>query len=258
MNPVTLDSDRAMSVLGVSGRLTHRTVKPGTAAGLFTNQKWISECRKIKGYGTGAEIQAEIRYDDLCGNGHNSFAITASVYTPASRRRCDIEAGGCLHKDIARVFPELAPLIKWHLFDSTGPMHYVANTLYHASDRDHNGLQAGEQRQIRNGRTGLPCWILETVGDAPRHVDSETQPAAPVSHYVPWMRTGEDKARNLDAARSCAVWPEATDDQLCAPRAELEVALIARLPALLEAFRAAIIGAGLALTPEDVLAMEAQ
>jgi hypothetical protein len=149
MNPVTLDSDRPMTVLGVTGRLTHRTVKPGLAPGLFTNQKWISELRTIKDYGAGADLRAEIRFDDSCGNGHNSFAITASIYTPASRRRSDIEAGGCLHDEIARVFPELAPLIRWHLFDTTGPMHYVANTLvrFSTSETGAPACRAGSSKR---------------------------------------------------------------------------------------------------------------
>lgn len=76
-------------------------------------------------------LTAHVRYDDSCGNGHNSFAITGDVVTPASKRRNGIEAGGMLHEEIERVFPELAPYLKWHLTGSDGPMHYVANTLWH-------------------------------------------------------------------------------------------------------------------------------
>jgi hypothetical protein len=83
--------------------------------------------RFIAGWGTNAQIKAEVRYDDECGNGHNSFAITGEIYRPGRR---DCEACGCLHEEIARVFPELAPFIKWHLSDTDGPMHYIANTLY--------------------------------------------------------------------------------------------------------------------------------
>lgn len=41
-----------------------------------------------------------------------------------------VESCGQLHKEIAKHFPELAPYIKWHLISTSGPMHYVANTLY--------------------------------------------------------------------------------------------------------------------------------
>lgn len=88
--------------------------------------------KPISGYGPGAQITATIRYDDDCGNGHNSFAITGEVVTPASKRQHDCEACGMLHTEISKAFPELRPLLKWHLTSSDGPMHYVANSLYWA------------------------------------------------------------------------------------------------------------------------------
>jgi hypothetical protein len=248
-----------MPMLGVPGRLTHRTTRAGQAPGLWFKQRWVSDPRPISGYGSGGLLQVEVRYDDELGNGRNSFAITATVTTPASIRQGDTAAGGCLHGDIARVFPELAPLIRWHLFDSDGPMHYIENTLYHASDRDHNGLTKGERQQIRNGKTGKLAWKLEKVGpdvDAPAHIYADEQPTPPDVRlvYVPWERIGEGKERDLKAARSCAAWPDATDEQLCAPRETLRAALEARLPALMAEFRAAIVSAGFALSPADLIA----
>jgi len=49
---------------------------------------------------------------------------------------------------------------------------------------------------------------------------------------------GEGKARELDAARSSAIWPDATDEDLTAPG--LEDRLLARLPKLMQEFRAAV------------------
>lgn len=68
---------------------------------------------------------ATVRYDDECKNGHNTFAITGEAKTKHST--C-----GCIHDDIAKHIPELAPYIKWHLVSSDGPMHYIANSMYHA------------------------------------------------------------------------------------------------------------------------------
>lgn len=48
------------------------------------------------------------------------------------------------------------------------------------------------------------------------------------------------KAREFDAARYHAIWPEATDEQLSLPKAELEKLLEARLPALMQEFKAAM------------------
>jgi len=188
--------------------------------------------RPVTGWGKNALIRAEVRYDDECGNGHNSFAITGEIYIPGKR---DCEAGGCLHDEIAKYFPELAPYIKWHLMSSDGPMHYIANTVYHASNRDFNGLLKGETRQIRNGKTGLPVWKLADI-DLPKYVDSAENPTQTVTlTYVPWNRVGEGKERDLDAARASAIWPEATDEELMAD--DLAEKLAARLPKLLEDFQ---------------------
>jgi hypothetical protein len=149
--------------------------------------------KPIDYYGIPATITAEVRYDDECGNGHNSFAITGTIRA-TDRRRVNPRdgghlAGGCLHDEIAAKFPDLAPFIKWHLSSSDGPMHYIANTVYHASDRDYNAT----------------AW-------------------------------SEGKARDLNAARHSAVWPEATDEELTAP--DLKAKLESRLPALLAAMQA--------------------
>lgn len=122
----------------------------------------------------GGWIKAEIRFDDRCRNGHDTFSITGDYYG----------TGGCIHGEIAEAFPELAPLIKWHLCSTDGPLHYVANTVYH----------------VQQGR--------------------------------------------LDYARNSAIWPDATDEQLTVPPAELKAALLDRLPALMAEFKAAMESVG--------------
>lgn len=190
---------------------------------------------------------ATVRWDDKCKNGRNSFSVTGTLYGPdrypgeettksLSGKTLWSCAGGCLHDEIRKRIPEIAHLIRWHLFDPHGPMHYVANTVYLAGDKDHHGLRKGDRRQIKNGRTGVPCWMLERSEDLPRYVDAETCPTATATlRYVPWERIGEGKARELDAARRVACWPDATDEDLTAPG--LEDRLMARLPALLAEFR---------------------
>lgn len=298
--------EKAHTINGVNGRMFLVKSAGVRAAGCFDTQKWVSNSRPIKGYGAGAVIQVSIRFDDQCKNSHNSFAITASVISDRSRRLGDIEAGGCLHEDIARVFPELASLIQWHLFDSNGPMYYVANTVYHATNWNDSRYAPGEACQwetrarfgnfpvsfvftkrfreyltarIEHSRSTLktnPAHVAEfapvavpyvkkgpqdtyqfepnytVTGDvcdwyeAPFKSLKEAQEfCAALNNYelmfekVPTKYAGE-KERNLKAARACANWPDATDAELCAPRADLEKALLARLPALMERFRAAI------------------
>ena len=82
-------------------------------------------------------LEVEVRYDDRCNNGHNTFSITANEvrYLKSGSRKALSNtwySGGCQHDLVADKFPGLAPLIKWHLMSSDGPMHYIANTVYWA------------------------------------------------------------------------------------------------------------------------------
>jgi len=143
------------------------------ATKLVKNQVKKYGPKKYKEDGTTYTITVNVRYDDQCGNGQNSFGITADVYE--GRRESSF---GCQHELVIKNFPELKPFIKWHLTSSDEPMHYLANSLYHA------------------------------------------------------------KENRLDAARSCAVWPEATDEQL--RDKNLENVLKARLPSLMIEFQEAM------------------
>lgn len=140
----TFDSDSALEIFGVPGRLKNRTVCYKTKVGCWERQNWLSERRtKVLTNGQKVAMHAEIRFDDNCHNGHNSFAITGFGWYDFYKAR-DWDFGGCCHEMIAEVFPELEPLIKWHLMDTDGPMHYVANTVHFASDRDCWGKAKGE------------------------------------------------------------------------------------------------------------------
>lgn len=200
-------------------------------------------------------IIATVRYDDECGNGHNSFAITADLYGPdripgeettksPSGKTLYCCGGGCCHDEIVKHFPQLRELIKWHLCSSDEPMHYIANTLYHAGDRDCWGLRKGEFQQHTSrgpnqngGVEGVPCWELK-IPDRDQRVYATEKPAPVVCEWVPNGRTGEGKERDLNAARHCAIWPEATDEQLCSPM--LKALLIERHASLMANFQKAV------------------
>ena len=259
----TFDSDTAMSIFGVAGRLKRRTVCYKTKVGCWEHQDWISERRTKVVNGEKVLMHATIRFDDECHNGENSFSITGHGWYDHYKSR-DWDFGGCCHEMIAEVFPELAPLIKWHLVGADSPMHYIANTVYLASNRDHNGLLKGETRQLRNGKTGLPVWeraVFDQAGERielpqgfnSKWLDAETPPAdeAVTLRWVPVNTTGEGKEREFDKARNSACWPEATDEQLCLPEAELRALLEARLPGLQAEFRKAMDEIGMLWSPED-------
>lgn len=285
------------SILGVPGRFRE------FALGLsktFAAQKW-SATRQIEFEGQKARITVNISFDDECKNGHNSFSITGDIRNTYGR---DI-VGGCIHNEVAKHFPELAHLIKWHLCSTDGPMHYIANTLYHAGDRDHNGKRAGEpiyfehrirfagspitigldgrfakwlKAQIESKPEGHVFEVAEVKYDGRGDYDShftlngfeatwggapfkskiaaeefaEALNTLPYEFIVRPTTFSKGKERQLDYARSTAIWPEATDEELMAEPEILKQKLQARLPALLEAFRADIRSIGFYWSPDEL------
>lgn len=203
-------------------------------------------------------IIAEVRHDDQCGNGHNTFSITGTIYTTDRQpgeetvthrngKTLWSNCGGCIHDEIAKHFPELAPLIKWHLTSTDRPIHYVSNAVYHAGDRDCWGLRKGEFRQHKsrgpnqnNGIEGVPNWTLEIPERQARDVYANEKPAPVVCEWKAYGRTGDGKERELDAARRVAIWTEATDADLMQEPEALKAALLARMPALMAEFQAAV------------------
>lgn len=81
-------------------------------------------------------IFVKIRLNDECKNGHQDFAITGDIYTagkPKINKYC--QAGGCIHEDILKHFPQFKTFVDLHLCDYKGiPMHPVANGFYHLKE----------------------------------------------------------------------------------------------------------------------------
>jgi len=252
-------------------------------------RKQTKEFTKLIHNGKG-HINVEIRWDDECGNSHNSFAITGAVYshpTSENNRYCD--TCGCIHEEIEKYFPEFKHLIKWHLASSDNPMYYIENTTYFARDRTHEGVEIGgavafdtklkfEQIPFTFKEQSKGFWeFLESVGDF-KNIEVEDikydgQDKYNFSdHYSftgfikeneagKWYRAPfKDKERakeflealqsykysfvetpikwcepvepNLKNARACAIWEDATLEQL-----RDREALLNRLPSLMKKFK---------------------
>lgn len=190
-------------------------------------------------HGQTFRITADVRYDDQCKNGHNTFSVTGTIDEKRGNGRWVDYAGGCIHEEIAKHFPKLAPFIKWHLCNADGPMYYVDNTLYHAKQ---NGpthawvyyIGAAPTDPLGMGDDSIRKRLLGYI-ERDKAVKAEGQ----IGYTVEW----DDKTakeRNLDAARDSAVWPDATDADLTQPPEALKAALLTRLPALLAEFRTAV------------------
>lgn len=140
-------------------------------------------------------------------------------------------------------FPEFTKFYEWIDFSIvSGPLHYIANTLFHAGNRDHWGLRKGEISHIKvNGEYKYELKFVDKYDqpvEIPTFITREGKPPTinlrPV--YMPVLRVGEGKERDLDWARASAMWPDATDEELMAD--DLEQKLIDRLPGLIELFKA--------------------
>lgn len=86
-------------------------------------------------------VVAEVRFTTIGGNAEPSLGITGALYGPDriphearivfEKRTLWMWGCGCVHREISEAFPELEPYLKFHLSSPSGPMHYIANGLYH-------------------------------------------------------------------------------------------------------------------------------
>jgi hypothetical protein len=93
------------------------------------------------------KMTVTLRYDDEYNNGHNTFSITGEIRKEGNHR--NFECGGCIHDEIVKYFPEFKELIKWHLMSSDGPLHYIADTIYWAKDREYINKEIGEPVEFK-------------------------------------------------------------------------------------------------------------
>lgn len=104
---------------------------------------------KGKEYGPRATITVEAGLHKLDGNKRPYFSVTGHIQVPDRR---DCETGGCIHGEILRHWPELAPVVALHLSDDTAtPMHSEANGWYWLAGY-YGG--AGQQYHGANGSSG--------------------------------------------------------------------------------------------------------
>ena len=97
------------------------------------------------------------------------FSVTADIYTPGKSH--DPFACGCLHTEVLKYWPELAPIVALHLCDDTGaPMYADANGWYALAGYlpDH----AGERYHVGNSQRHYPI-VGETWKTDYRYPTSE-------------------------------------------------------------------------------------
>lgn len=88
--------------------------------------------RPYLAYGPKAYIRVTAGLRHLAGNALAYFSVTGEIWDQPNARDC--AACGCLHDDILKGWPALAPIVALHLSDSNGaPMHAEANGWYQLS-----------------------------------------------------------------------------------------------------------------------------
>jgi hypothetical protein len=121
----------------------------------------------------GNQMKIEIRLNDECKNGHQDFAITATIWEK-DKPRTDryFISGGCCHDAIIAARPDLQIFVDLHLCTAKGvPMHAIENGFYWLKE---NGPQAAgkylrltpeqvEQITGAEDKIYLQC-ILEKMG----------------------------------------------------------------------------------------------
>lgn len=81
----------------------------------------------------GNTMIIKIRINDECKNGHQDFAITATIWEKGKPKVDKYWImGGCCHDEILASCPDLKIFVDLHLCDYKGiPMHAVENGFYH-------------------------------------------------------------------------------------------------------------------------------
>ena len=92
-------TETTRAIFGIDGTAQAVTTWDGCGStknpDAIASQKWTARRAYDKG-----TLTVELRFDDSCKNGSQSFAITGEY-----RERGRLEACGCLHDDIAEAFP---------------------------------------------------------------------------------------------------------------------------------------------------------
>lgn len=243
------------------------------------------------------KVIATVRFDDQCGNGHHSLGVTGDAWYHDDFRR-DPSTCGCIHEILLVAFPELKEVIDMHLMSTDGPMHYVANTMYHARTTTHEGKKVGEpvkfEKVVFIGNSKWPHKFNSRVTAFLEESEKLGQKLKVISLEYPENENGGYQFKpkytfegftkkwhecpfnskeevnslvnnrknaknyynykvvsipthfckavkpNLEAARSCAIWPDATLEQL-----QDKELLESRIPELQERLRKAVTSLGL-------------
>jgi hypothetical protein len=96
-----------------------------------------------------------ITLGDECNKGYEGFSITATIRKKSkTSRRYEVITGGCCHKQILEVAPELQLFVDLHLCDFRGyPMYYIDNSYYYLKYEPKNEVE--KKLKLKEGEYDL-------------------------------------------------------------------------------------------------------
>lgn len=161
----------------------------------------FTQTKPFRGTGYGRKAPQQITVNaglhQLQGNTRPYFSVTADIALVS--RTFDPFACGCLHDEVVRYWPQLAPVIALHLSDDTGaPMYAAANGWYHlagyyggADERYHGGNSSTGAApdaclQTFADHVRLPIETVRVLADGWRNADDWT---ASKRWYLQWIET---------------------------------------------------------------------
>lgn len=190
---------------------------------LNKNQKKIIRINDLLYNGQNVDLIINIRYDDECNNGHNSFSITGSLYVAGKRSDYNLICCGCIHDIIEQLAPAYKKYIKWHLCSSKGPLYYLENTLYLANpikEFTNFVYLVDDEFKIKELLGIFNLKEIKKLKKRYKNIIVETKPR----NY--------NREPDLINARKTAIWENATIEQL-----QNKKLLLKRLPKLQKEFK---------------------
>lgn len=245
---------RPFVLAGVPGELS---AIHANEAGCIMHQDWLSEWRPAgKALGNGT-LRLRVRYADTKNLGVAWFWIEGELRSPNSTMRTVLPLDEIRLRFVGPLFPEVLHLFPWIGCSLLGPSRYPEHAVWLASQYD-PAAPSSYFSQLRETLTGRLLWryVMRVAGKGfidpaaqPLIVASEHQPdAASPFEYVPHTWLCEGKERDLAGARVAAIWPDATDEELCQDSELLDEALRARLPQVIAEFRSVLASTGLVIS----------
>lgn len=170
----------------------------------------FSDAALVSEYGVGAllVVTCEVLHHHPGGQDPH-FSVTCEVSTNASRRKRDIEAGGCMHELAEKYWPECAAVVRMHLSSALdgSPMYAEANGFYFLAGMFSDGL--GKRFHAGNGapsRCTLECAKL--FAD---HMRLSLDEAHDASKRIVGHVTGAEDGMHAECERMAPRWKRDRD-----------------------------------------------